>query len=303
MPARTGLYGSIPTRFDERDRPQVNGSLTYFKNGWAGSHSFKFGGEFQHEQQNYSTTAFGPSNLILYLNNNVPTQVDVYLVPNATRAVGRSKSVYLTDTWQVNSRLTFNLGFRFDRYTNYVPEQIGPQGHEFPQIERADVEPVGAAIRRRLRADRRSEDSGQGQLRHVLGEPGIHARQSGQSESEQQLHALRMDQSESQLQRRGPADLRRAATARSGDLGLAAPGPTSRRRSPTIPDLKDQYTHSASVFFEREIGANFGVRTGFVWNGVRNPRTIVNINQPFEAFNQPIERPESRARWSAWHGR
>ena len=45
------LYGSIPTRFDERDRPQVNGSLTYFKQGWGGSHSFKIGGEFQHEQQ------------------------------------------------------------------------------------------------------------------------------------------------------------------------------------------------------------------------------------------------------------
>jgi hypothetical protein len=61
------LYGSIPSRFDERDRPQANGSLTYFKTGLAGSHSFKFGGEFQHEQQTYSTEAFGPSNLILYL--------------------------------------------------------------------------------------------------------------------------------------------------------------------------------------------------------------------------------------------
>ena len=129
------LYGSIPTRFDERDRPQVNGSLTYFKQGWGGSHSFKIGGEFQHEEQTYSTTAFGPGNTILYLNNNRPTQVDVYLVPNETRAVGRTKSVYLTDTWRLNSRLTFNLGYRFDQYTNYVPEQTGPQGYDFPQVE------------------------------------------------------------------------------------------------------------------------------------------------------------------------
>ena len=57
------------------------------------------------------------------------------------------------------------------------------------------------------------------------------------------------------------------------------------------PGLKNQYTHSSSVFFEREIGANFGVRTGFVYNGIRNPRTIVNTNQPFEAFNQPISIP------------
>jgi hypothetical protein len=54
------------------------------------------------------------------------------------------------------------------------------------------------------------------------------------------------------------------------------------------PDLEDDFTRSASMYFEREIAANFGIRTGFVWNGVRNPRTTVNINQPFEAFNQPI---------------
>ena len=133
------LYGSIPTRFDERDRPQVNGSLTYFKDGWGGTHSFKIGGEFQHEQQRYSTTAFGPSNVILYLNNNRPTQVDAYLVPNDTRAVGRSKSVYFTDTWRLNSRLTLNLGYRFDQYTNYVPDQTRSSGVPVPSDRGADV--------------------------------------------------------------------------------------------------------------------------------------------------------------------
>ena len=128
------LYGSIPTRFDERDRPQVNGALTYFKDGWGGTHSFKVGGEFQHEQRR-TPPRVGPSNVILYMTNDRPTQADVYLVPNATRAVGRAKSVYLTDNWRVNNRLTFNLGYRFDQYTNYVPQQVGPQGYEFPQID------------------------------------------------------------------------------------------------------------------------------------------------------------------------
>ena len=45
------------------------------------------------------------------------------------------------------------------------------------------------------------------------------------------------------------------------------------------------------MFFEHELGANFGVRTGFVWNGVRNQRTIVNTNQPFEAFDRPVSVP------------
>ena len=194
----------------------MNGSLTYFKDGWGGSHSFKIGGEFQHEEQNYSTTAFGPSNTILYLNNNVPTQVDVYLVPNATRAVGRTKSVYLTDTWRLNSRLTFNLGYRFDQYTNYVPDQVGPQGYQFPQVEAPTFNLSAPRSRRRVRADRRSEDPGEGELWHVLGQPGVHPRQPGQPEPEQQLHALRMDQPESQLQRGWPC---RSTKGRSSTAG------------------------------------------------------------------------------------
>jgi outer membrane receptor protein involved in Fe transport len=166
------------------NRPQANGSLTYFKVGWGGSHSFKVGGEFQHEQQKFSTTAFGPSNVVLYINNNVPTQVDAYLVPNATRSVGRSKSAFISDTWRLNSRLTLNLGYRFDQYTNYVPEQLGPQGHQFAQITGPKgicLRPIG--IRVSLTDDRSPEgatdNAGSPFALANLGNP-----------TEQQLHSL-----------------------------------------------------------------------------------------------------------------
>src|SRR5438093_3434497 len=122
------LYGTIPTRIDQSDRPQLNGSLTWFKDGWAGSHSFKFGGEFQHEQQQFTTSVV--NNTILYLNNNVPTFVELYLSPNFTRIVGRDTGAYASDSWRVNRRLTVNLGLRYDQYRSYVPEQLGPQGHQ-----------------------------------------------------------------------------------------------------------------------------------------------------------------------------
>ena len=87
-----------------------------------------------------------------------------------------------------------------------------------------------------------------------------------------------------ELQRRGASHLRRPPAARPGNLGVRCVADYS----PAVtydPDLKNQFAHSASVFFEHELGANFGVRTGFVWNGVRNQRTTVNTNQPFEAFD------------------
>ena len=177
MPARTASTVRFRRRFDERDRPQVNGSLTYFKDGWAGSHSFKFGGEFQHEQQTYTTAAFGPNNMILYLNNNVPTQVDVYLVPNATRSVGRSKSAV---------RLRYVAGQLAPDPQPGVPVRpihelcsraAGTAGLPVPAGQRTEVEPVGAARRLRVLPHRRSEDAGEGKLWQVLGEPGLHARE------------------------------------------------------------------------------------------------------------------------------
>lgn len=284
------LYGSIPTRFDERDRPQVNGSLTYFKDGWGGTHSFKVGGEFQHEQQRYSTTAFGPSSVILYMTNNRPTQADVYLVPNATRAVGRSKSVYLTDNWRVNSRLTFNLGYRFDRYTNYVPEQVGPQGHEFPQIEA----PTWNLSAPRIGGVYALTDDQKTLIKASYGmyweNPGFTLANQGNPNPNNNftkyewINPTPIYNEDGLPIYEGPQQLGRVLSV-SGARADFSPSVTYE------PGLKNQYTHSSSVFFEREIGANFGVRTGFVYNGIRNPRTIVNTNQPFEAFDQPIDIP------------
>jgi hypothetical protein len=54
------------------------------------------------------------------------------------------------------------------------------------------------------------------------------------------------------------------------------------------PDLQNQYTLQASGYLEREVGQGFGLRTGLVWNGMRNQYATMNVNQPFSAFNQPV---------------
>ena len=42
------------------------------------------------------------------------------------------------------------------------------------------------------------------------------------------------------------------------------------------------------MYLEREVAANFGVRTGFVWNGRRQVRGTVNASRPFGAYTVPI---------------
>ena len=53
------------------------------------------------------------------------------------------------------------------------------------------------------------------------------------------------------------------------------------------PNLEDTYTREISTWFERELAANFGVRTGFVMRQIRNQRANFDANRPFSAFNVP----------------
>jgi hypothetical protein len=279
------LYGTIPIRIDQRDRPQVNGSLALFKDGWAGSHSFKFGGEFQHEQQKYTTAVV--NNLILYLNNNVPTFAEVYLSPNFTRVVGRDTGAYANDSWKLSKRLTVNLGLRFDRYRNYVPKQLGPQGHQFPQIEGPLWNNWGprAGFVYSLTEDGKTllkasyskywENPGFTLSSLFNPNPNNNFTRYNWIDPNPKYNAQGLPIYE------GPQQLGSIVSI-SGARADFQPSVTP------APDLENQYTPQVSAYFEREVAANFGIRTGFVWNGIRNQRAVANINQPFAAFNQSV---------------
>jgi hypothetical protein len=279
------LYGTRPTAIDQRDRPQVNGSVTYFKDGLAGSHSFKVGGEFQHEQQQYTTVV--TNNLILYANNTVPTFVEAYLSPNFTRVVGQDAGFYANDSWRMNSRLTLNAGLRFDRYTNYVPAQLGPQGHEFPEIVGPgwnNLAPrVGIAYS--LTAD--SKTVAKANFGKFWENPGftlsslMNPNPNNNFTRYNWLDPNPIYNAQGLPIYEGPQQLGSVVSI-SGATSTFDPAVTP------APNLQNQYTLQASGYLEREIAQGFGLRTGFVWNGMRNQYTTVNVSQPFSAFNQPI---------------
>ena len=54
------------------------------------------------------------------------------------------------------------------------------------------------------------------------------------------------------------------------------------------PTCRTLTSGQVSTYLEREVASNFGVRTGFVWNGRRQPYGSVNINRPLSAYNVPI---------------
>ena len=54
------------------------------------------------------------------------------------------------------------------------------------------------------------------------------------------------------------------------------------------PNQKDDQTYDMSVWLERELIANLGVRAGFVHREEKQQRGTINLNQPYDAFNIPV---------------
>jgi hypothetical protein len=57
-------------------------------------------------------------------------------------------------------------------------------------------------------------------------------------------------------------------------------------------NLENTYVHQVTAYVEREVAANFGVRTGFVWNGRRQVRGQINVNRPIGAYTAPVTFPD-----------
>ncbi|MBI4486955.1 MAG: TonB-dependent receptor, partial [Acidobacteria bacterium] len=111
-------------------RNQLIGSYSIFKDGWAGSHNFKIGGEFFKETWYYSRGLDGkgnvPGDVLHVLRNGAPAEVYLFQTPSTSDNTLWTTGLYLTDTWRTGPRLTLSLGVRFDRYRSALPAQSGP---------------------------------------------------------------------------------------------------------------------------------------------------------------------------------
>src|SRR6185436_16718406 len=86
--ART-LSGTKPRDWNQQNRPQTSGSLSYFKRGWGTSHNFKVGWEVAQKQTPAEFHGLRSRNngdsslpdLVYILNNGAPSQVRFNLTP------------------------------------------------------------------------------------------------------------------------------------------------------------------------------------------------------------------------------
>jgi hypothetical protein len=261
------------------DRPQVNGSASVTKAGWAGSHTFRIGGEYMIDRVAAPFRGYGhPCNCVSMLNNGVPALVTVFENVNVSTTALRTAAGFVDDTWRPTPAITLSLGLRLDRYQPMLPEQQGPAGQSF-----AAIDPVVTFNNWGPRAGINVDLTGDGKtvLKIHYGKfwvypapifiAAFNPNASGWSRTYQWITDTNHDG--------------RWQPGEEGSLTSISGGSVSTRLDP---DIANAFVTQSSAFVEREVMADFGVRTGVVVNLKRQSQGTTNISRPLDAYSVPI---------------
>lgn len=287
-PRREDIGTNIVTggnrHFQQRPRRnQVIGMVSVFKDRWAGTHNFKFGGEFFRETLTENWLDGGPDNVRHIFNNGAAIEVEKFLSPTFSENGLWVYSAYANDNWDVSSRIGLNLGLRFDGYQPFLPEQEHPVGRFFPVARHFDA--ADKLLRWNLFAPRlglvyKLTEDGRTVLKANAGRywwtPGVDLASAVNPNTPGQIESFTW------------TDLNGDRIWQQGEEGrlISRTGGSTQRLDP---NLENSYTNELASWFEREMMPNFGLRTGIVWRGERQLRQNQNILRPFDAFNVPVQ--------------
>lgn len=111
----------------KRWKPQAYVSLSYFKDGWAGSHDFKVGYDIKRDRRELLRDQ--PFDVFYRDNGAALSQVDIYNTAVTGTNDVNYQAAWINDTWKLTNRLTATLGLRFEYYKDEWPEQeFAPNG-------------------------------------------------------------------------------------------------------------------------------------------------------------------------------
>jgi hypothetical protein len=98
---------------------------------WRTAHNFKFGVDSSTNHNGYNYQADQGINAIY--NDGTPIQVVAYNTPVDVRSIYDETAAYAQDSVTLNSRLTVNLGVRYDHFNTFLPQQSSPPA-TFPAL-------------------------------------------------------------------------------------------------------------------------------------------------------------------------
>jgi hypothetical protein len=277
----TAIVHGSDRYFDNiRSRPQFWGALSYFKSGWAGTHSFKVGGEIMDETFEDVQGGY-PNNVLMYTRGNAPYHVRLYSQPNTSVNGLGTRSVYLQDTWQIDRRWTLTPGIRFDRYQNYLPAQthqattFDPVPTEFPEVsDLAHFSNWGPRFGATYNVGGNGKTVIKGNVGLYRNSPGPSLFNPNPSLWYKEYNWV--DRNGDGIWQNGEQD---------GNPTNSAGGVTNEV---VDANLRMGVMTETAGFLEREVMPNFAVRTGVVYRHLTTPKARFNAYRPLSAYNVPV---------------
>lgn len=271
----------------ERRRNQVLGTLSLFKNSGFGDHNLKVGGEVFYETVNDIYIDGYEDEILHVMQNNAPLDIIFFQSPNVSQNGLWTYGTFLNDTWRISSRITANVGVRFDHYRAFLPEQVHAAGKYNPtEIRFAAKDDVITFnnFAPRLGVTYDATGNGKNVLKFNFGQywwnPGADFLFNVNENSNAWWRRYRW------------TDLNADGKWNEGEQGALVSSRGGAALESLDPNLKNTRTDEIATFFEHELMANFGVRAGYVWRGIRNQYARINAALPYSAFSVPVTVPD-----------
>jgi hypothetical protein len=192
----------------------------------------------------------------------------------------------VTDRWSIGSRLTLNLGFRWDRYHAWVPPQTkvqGPFGNagNFPAVE------VGTWNRPAPRAGFAYNLGG--------GKTVIKGTYGWFNDDMAEDFSSIYNQNVDVIYTYRWHDLKGDNNYAPGDVNLDPNGPdflgvSGAPNNIVNTHLKYPHTHELTGSLERELAPGLGLRVLYIYRKLADQVTISNVLRPYTAYSIPLTR-------------
>jgi hypothetical protein len=302
--ARAFTSGADRKGQTDRQRRQATGAVTYFKDGWGGTHNFRIGGELLLETGWYGRTQGASGNILQTFNNGVPSTIQVFF-PTATQVGGERNGpagnllsidkldtydAFISDQFAVG-RATFSLGVRWDHYKSWMPEQrqlankVGPlaiPAVTFPEQTFA----TWNAIAPRVGMTYDLFNTGKSVIKLNYGfyrfNPGVGL--AGQANPNQDAKSATYQWTDNAVCAGCIAGNGRYEVGEEGNqLAAALAG------NITIdPNIKQPYSNQATAYFEQQLMEGVAARIGFVYYATRNQYGTFQPFRPASAYSVPF---------------